>query len=287
MFTHKLSKLKTRLSGLILFSGGMLFGFICLLLSLSSGSQFTPMTAIIVPLFFCTFMENGYSLMKQTVYRTESWNETQAQDKFQSFGKGLNHFLLVKNFLGTILSLIFLSTIMVGISYFILKYEKDFSLNREFYIQIATYGVYIAILRRMMDPILNKLKKWGQILLPKYELDPTGINFIFTDKDLSHPDRKFTIHVSFDEIIEMRLLNFQEAKAYLRYEFAPNLKQQSSAPKEWYAFLKNNIRPKVYTKIQSGGSTILLRGENLFYLITVNSPDCTDILAAYENRTKL
>ena len=147
---------------------------------------------------------------------------------------------------------------------------------------MGTYIVYLLLLRRLLVPLGAKLRTALQNLLATYIVDSESVTFTLSISDFSHPERKYTIRVGFDEIAELKLLHYQEAKDYMRYEFSPDLKKLASAPKSWYAFMKDNVRPPVYTKITSGGAAVLVRGHGIFYLITVNKDDCSDLLTAFQ-----
>ncbi len=275
------------MGGILLILAGVLFAGMGLFLSLTEGSQFTPVTAIILPLFLCIFIEGGYSFSKKGIFRSEKWEQSASRDGIEKVGKGLNIFFLVKKLLKNITGFIVLLLLAAGAVYFFLNYDTEINFNREFYIQIATYLIYFIVLRRLLVPVMSKVRELGQKLLPSYEVDASGITFILTDKDLSHPDRKFTIRVDFHEIDELKLLSYQEAKSYMKYEFSPDMKKLSSGPKDYYLFLKENVRPRVYTKILSGGTAVLLRGKENFYLISVNKDDCQDIIESYKKSKML
>ena len=282
MSTHKAAKLNTRMSGLLLMFVGFLFAGVAMILSLSSGSQFTTTSAILLPLFLCIFIEAGFSLFRKEVYRSTEWEKSPEGDAVEMVGKGLNQAALAKASFKNLKGFILLPLFMAGFLYVFYKSGQEFSYKPEFAIQLGTYFAYLLLLRRLVLPIGDKLRKVFQNLLATYVVDTESVTFSLPITDLSHPDRKYTIRIGFNEITELKLFHYQEAKDYMRYEFSPDLKKLSSAPKDWYAFMKDNIRPHVYTKIQSGGAAVLVRGEDIFYLITVNKDDCSDLLQAFE-----
>lgn len=282
MSTYKAAKLGTRMGGLLLVLVGFLFACFSLYVSLTSGSKFTPTTAVLLPLFLCFFMEVGYSFLKKSIFRSEKWEQTTSSDTVEKVGKGLNIYFLIKDILKNIYGFIIILLITGGIIYLFVKANLALTLNREFYILLGTYLIYLLVLRRFLVPVMNKLKEFGKKFMTTYTVDASGVTFTLPDEDLSHPERKFIIHVNFHEIEEVKLLSYQEARSYMKYEFSPDLKKLSSAPKNWYLFLKENIRPPVYTRIVSGGAAVLLHGKENFYLITVNKDDPTDIVENYE-----
>lgn len=282
MTTYKTAKFETRMGGLFLLLLGFLFACLSLYMSLTSGSKFTPTTVVLLPLFLCLFMEAGYSFSKKNVFRSENWEQAPGGDTVQTVGNGLNIYFLIKELLKNIKGLIVILIIAGGAIYFFSKSNETLTLNREFYIQLGIYVIYLLVLRRLLVPIMSKMKELGQKFMTTYTVDANGVTFTLPDKDLSHPERKFTIHVNFHEVEELRLLSYQEARSYMKYEFSPDFKKLSSAPKNWYSFLKENLRPPVYTRIISGGAAVLLRGKENFYLITVNSDDPKDIVEAYQ-----
>lgn len=282
MSTHKAAKANTRISGFLLLFVGFLFAVFGLAVSLSSGSEFTTSSAVLLPLFLCIIMEAGLSLLRKNVYRSTEWGKAPGGDAVETIGKGLNRFFLAKSLFKNLMGFVVVTLILAGVAYVFLNSGQEFSFQPEFAIQLATYVAYLLLLRRLVLPVGAKLRKALQNLLATYELDTDSVTFTLPISDFSHPDRKYTIRVGFDEITELKLLNYQEAKDYLKYEFSPDLKKLSSAPKDWYAFMKDNVRPHVYTKIQSGGAAVLVRGDGIFYLITVNKDDCSDLIEAFK-----
>lgn len=270
--------------GFLLLFVGFLFAVFSLIVSLSSGSGLTTATAVALPLFLCIIMEAGFSLLQKQVYRTTKWGEAASADAVETVGKGFNQFFLAKSLFKNLIGLIVVILAVAGVIYVLLNSGQEFSFQTEFAIQVGTYLAYLLLLRRLALPVGAKLRKSLQNLLATYELSADSVTFTLPISDLSYPDRKYTIRVGFNEITELKLLNYQEAKDYMRYEFSPDLKKLSSAPKSWYAFMKDNVRPPVYTKIQSGGAAVLIRGDGIFYLITVNKDDCSDLLEASHKR---
>jgi len=286
MSTHKSAKLNTRISGVLIGLVGLLFASFGLVASLSSGSEFTTGTAIALPLFLCVFIELANSYVSKAVYRSTEWGKTPNGDAVEMVGKGLNQASLAKSFFNNFKGFVMIIVLAAGGIYVFLHSEQEFSFKPEFAIQLGTYFVYFLLLRRFVLPLGAKLRKGLQNLLASYTVDNESVTFTLPITDLSYPDRKYTIRVGFSEISELRLFHYQEAKDYMRYEFSPDLKKLSSAPKDWYAFMKDNVRPHVYTKIQSGGAAVLARGEGIFYLITVNKDDCSDLLQAFQEYKK-
>lgn len=282
MSSHKAAKLNTRTSGFLMFTAGLFFAVIGLVASLSSSSEFTTGAAIALPLFLCGFMEAANSLLRKDVYRSTEWGKASEGDAVQMVGTGLNQASLVKSFFNNLKGFLLIIFLSAGAIYVFSHSDQEFSFKPEFAIQLGTYFVYFLLLRRFVLPIGAWLRKALQNLLASYTVDANSVTFTLPITDLSYPDRKYTIRVGFDEITELKLLAYQEAKDYMRYEFSPDLKKLSSAPKDWYAFMKDNVRPHVYTKIQSGGAAVLVRGEGIFYLITVNKDDCSDLIEAFK-----
>lgn len=282
MSTYKATKLETKMRGLLLLLVGLFFACFSLYLSLTTGSQFTPVTAILVPLLLCLLMDAAYSFLKNDIFRSENWEHRSARETGEAAWKQLNIYFLIKEILHNIKGFIVILIMAGGAIYFFTRSHQTLNLNLEFYIQLSTYAIYLLILRRLLVPIMGHLKKFSQKFMTTYSVDENGVTFTLPDKDLSHPERKFTIHVDFREIEEAKLLSYQEAKSYMKYEFSSDPKKLSSAPKNWMLFLKENVRPSIYTRVVSGGASVLLQGKENFYLITVNNDDPRDILEYYE-----
>jgi hypothetical protein len=95
--------------------------------------------------------------------------------------------------------------------------------------------------------------------------------------------------VRFDELEEVRNLTYVEAVAYMEYTVGPNVELSLREKRELYEWRTGKIpRPTVYILNSTSGlgKKVLLRGPDLFYLISFHAEDVGDLLKAFQ-RSKL
>lgn len=105
--------------------------------------------------------------------------------------------------------------------------------------------------------------------------------------------RVYPVKIKFSEIQEIKELSFIEVQSYMNYKIGPDITLQSQSIMDMINFLKdpNNPenRPNTYTLVSesSGAKTLLIRGQNLFYLIAVGNEDIDEIVNQVQKRIKI
>ncbi len=150
---------------------------------------------------------------------------------------------------------------------------------------LGTYASYPFLLR----PVLRRLSaQLGGIstvskVLPFYSLIPGGLTIDFKVKQFGGRPRSWIAKMGFDELDEVRQFNsYFEATAFLEYSVGPDVKMQVRRSVDLYRWAKGEIsRPSVLVRIDSRRNPVLLNGKNIFYLISFQGNDVTDLVGAF------
>ncbi len=90
------------------------------------------------------------------------------------------------------------------------------------------------------------------------------------------------VKIGFDELDEIRAFSYVEAQSYVQYEIGLDFQLALKQGKDMYHYLNGELeRPSVYGHWGSLGTTLLLRGPNLCYLISVSNANMNELLAAF------
>lgn len=155
------------------------------------------------------------------------------------------------------------------------------------YLILMTF--YIFIRKRLaltMHPWLQKVIGFINSQLPSYQIKDNQIHLDLKIKNVHRPDSRSLVSIELGELEEIKILNYPEARALLNYKIGPDLILASESVKDLYKYLKNEIpKPRYYSKVSSTGSILLLKGPEIFYLLSVANQDHQDLLGAFK-RTK-
>ena len=97
------------------------------------------------------------------------------------------------------------------------------------------------------------------------------------------------VRLRFDELEEIRRFTFVEAQTFLKYTVGPNVELFARQTQDLYRYYRGEIpRPRVYTltAANSVGTNVLLRGGDLFYLLSFEADDVSDLIEAFETHKK-
>ena len=127
--------------------------------------------------------------------------------------------------------------------------------------------------------------------LPFYSLDPEGILVDFRVRTIGRtPEgapRKWLAKIGYDELDEVRVFNsFQEANMFME-GVGPDIRLAIRQTADLYRYARGEIpRPSFYGRFGSIGTTILLRGRNLFYIVSFENKDASDLVHAFKEFKK-
>lgn len=182
---------------------------------------------------------------------------------------------------------------LIGIFYLIIasKAGQTLTMCALSYSQLILVIFYIFIRKRLilaMHPILQKIIDFINSQLPSYEVKNDQIVIDLKIKNIHQPDSRSLILIKIDELDDIKVLNYPEAKTLLNYKIGPDVILASESVKDMYKYLKNEIpRPRYYSKISSTGSILLLKGPETFYLLSVSNQDHQALLKAFKQAKNL
>ena len=125
--------------------------------------------------------------------------------------------------------------------------------------------------------INNGLKK----TMPLFTFNETGLDLDL--KVIGLAPEKRIVHFNFDELDEIRVMDFFETQAYMK-ELGLNFEEAWKQAKSFYNIGKE--RPKTYIAQQSNCPNILLRGTDIHYLLGVSNENCQELIKAFDNFNK-
>lgn len=141
---------------------------------------------------------------------------------------------------------------------------------------------YLVIVRPLASFVVPKLKKIINKRIPSYTIEENNIVINLNVMQLFNSNKQYIIRISFDELDEVRILTWAEADTLSKYQLAPDLPLAIAATKELYQYFSGKIeRPDHFVQLSINGNSLLLRGPNMFYLITVANPDSTDLISKF------
>lgn len=184
----------------------------------------------------------------------------------------------------TVLFIIFLLLLITGSVYELSHLPKKLSVNIVIY--AFTIFAYILIRKKLVKGLVStsKLLRKGA---PTYKLTEDGITIklvaMWNKKQANPPP----VHIRFDEIEQLEVFSYVEAEAFLEYEVGPDLQLSVRQTKDFVRYVKGEIpRPSVYAFGSSGSGLdkrVLISGPELFYMITFENEDISDLLDAYSS----
>lgn len=269
--------------GILLFIGGLFFAFFILT------TMAFPSTAVIVSSNLIAWlfevgvpialMESGIYCVRQSMHIDTSKIESEKVGN-SFFAKIANIYATINRFSWIPTTIILFGIMVLFVVLFVTKNSlRTFNPRFEFYLFIFLYAVYIFLLRKHIILFLHKFSKYMNQSLPTFILENDGIKLDLKIIDLSNKDKKSIVKIFFAELKEIKELSFIEAQSLLQYQIGPDLSLKAASIKDQYEYLKGIIpKPRYYIYgPASGVKTLLLRGNNIFYLISVGNQD-TDIL---------
>ncbi len=158
------------------------------------------------------------------------------------------------------------------------------TVSNEFYLILGTITLYVLI-RIPLASLIKKKKVAGALGTgqPTYMLTDRGLTINLKMMNLKDPSKNM-VTLGFDEIDEIRTFTFLEAGAFLKYKVGPNLELTIRQIKDLQDYVRGKIpRPTVYTfgAGQSFGTNIFIQGPDLFYFLTFNTQDASDLINAF------
>jgi hypothetical protein len=183
----------------------------------------------------------------------------------------------------------FILLALIGfVSYFLIYMliHNPISFSKQFFILASVYGVYVVARKPLKSTLKKTIKPIGQKTLSKYALTDKGFIIDLNIKNMQEPLKKYLVSIGFDEISDLKTFSFIEAQTFLKYELGLNIELVAKQTKDLYEYIKGQIaRPSVYTitSVSSLGKTVFFKGPDLFYLLTFDAEDVSDLISAYNS----
>lgn len=180
------------------------------------------------------------------------------------------------------LGIIVILVLLAGEVYELSRFPRIFSLN---IIMFAAAFLVYAVMRKRLSSGGTSLSKKLLKGFPAYTLTGDGITIkLVTMWNKKRPDPP-PVHIRFDEIDQLEVFTYPEAEAFLKYKVGPDLDLVARQTKDFMRYVKGEIpRPSVYAFGGSGstsGRRVLIRGSGLFYMVTFDTYDISDLIDAY------
>jgi hypothetical protein len=157
-------------------------------------------------------------------------------------------------------------------------------------VKIICYVVTLVIFfltRKKIEGLSVSLNRKIERGLPTYTLTQDGVIIkLVTMWNKKHPD-PIPVHIRFDEIDDLQVLTYLEADSFLQYNIGPDLNLGLQQTKDLAKYVKGEIsRPGVYAfggAGSSGSNRVLIRGPQLFYMLTFDNDDGSNLVRAYRS----
>lgn len=277
------------ISGIALLSIGLFILFFLLSINLlqnfSIFLEHNIITWIFVTIIPLVFIEGGVFWIKQSIKISEENIEKSDPEMSGIIPKVASKIAIVDRYCAIVActTLIFF---IFYITYSIYFKDIDFTLapNNIFYAQIIFIALYFLIVRRIFINSGINLKKY----YPQYSVRSESVLLNLNIKNLSHPNMKYQVELNFNELDEIKELSYIEAQSLLNYRIGPNLTLKIAAVKDLYNYAKDKTQKMHYFVYFRGSNvkTLALKGKQIFYLISVNKTNCSDLILAFENYKK-
>ncbi|MFA5947136.1 MAG: hypothetical protein WC813_03880 [Patescibacteria group bacterium] len=199
------------------------------------------------------------------------------------------------NVIRFILGVAFYVAIVVAMGYFLMNDPRPLHITSIFLAQAATFLVYFLILRRFLWIILRKI---GPTLQPpsskfraRYTLTNQGILLDLGIVNLSDRDQPSVVELPFSDLQEIQVMTYGEVEQYMRFKaglsFTDRVRMQAQSVTDMMKYLKKEVaRPRYYLHGGTQGKTLVLKGNELLYVVSVANENCDDLLSAFAEYRK-
>jgi len=241
-------------------------------------------TCIFVALFLIVYIECALWWTRQSLRIEEAKLEYKDKSLWTQIAVFFQYAGIVQ---AVILSLVLLA-LAILFAYIIINLltTNPLSISSGFFVMAGIYAAYV-IARNLLLTMFKKsraARKLGTDL-PTYVLTNKDLTIDLKMKNLKDQSKNL-VKIGFDELDEIRTFSFVEAQTFLKYEIGPNLEIVIKQTRDLHDYVKGRIeRPSVYTftAIQSVGEIVLLKGPDLFYFLSFDSEDVSDLVTAFNS----
>lgn len=179
---------------------------------------------------------------------------------------------------------LFILLLFAGVVYELAHWPRALSLST--FLFASTILIYIVTRKQWAkrEASFSKTLRKG---MPTYTLTEDGVTIkLVTMWNKKQPDPP-PVHIRFDEIEQLEVFTYAEADAFLKYKVGPDLGLGARQTRDFMRYVKGEIlRPSVYAFGGAGSTThkrVLFRGPELFYMLTFDTDDMSDLIEAYHS----
>jgi len=161
----------------------------------------------------------------------------------------------------------------------------NFKPSSQLFITIGFFTIYILFLRKHVFKLIHKYYFSYNKSLPYYSLEKDGIIIDLVVKGrLPNKDDSIKVKILFNELTEIKELTIWEAGALMDYQIGPNVTLAYGMAKGLKDFLSNKIeRPPYFIWLGQSLNDLSLKGNNIFYVISVRNKDNLELFNAFNN----
>lgn len=268
------------LHGSVLFVGAGAFATLIAIAAVINPALTVP-TAAAAALFLCIFFDFGLFLIRQRKTQRTDW-----ESKASAFERVALTLSIVKSAFGLLVVLAF------GVlgAYAMLYTNPPMHVGWSLYVQFVAYSFYFVFIHRLIrkatGPVASILKPKDSPTIPRYRLNDNGLTLDLAITDLRDGNKRYTVDFTFNELDTVECMTYWEAKQYVAYHSGLKLKEKFSATfkeiKGEVEYLQGKIpRPTYYMRINGHLPVLILRGKDIFYVVSVTNRDNDKLLAAY------
>ncbi|MFZ5644710.1 MAG: hypothetical protein ACOY46_14060 [Bacillota bacterium] len=202
----------------------------------------------------------------------------------QTFWSRLGVFSSFYDIFNTGGGILFILLLFAGAAYELWHWPRALSLNTAWF--AATILIY-AVTRKKWIKKEASFSKWMRKGMPTYSLTEDGITIRLVTMWNKKRQEPPPVHIRFDEIDQLEVFTYSEADAYLKYKVGPDLELGVRQTRDFARYVQGKIpRPSVYAFGGAGSTTgkrVLIRGPELFYMVTFDTDDMSDLIEAYHS----
>lgn len=242
--------------------------------------------ALFIAIFTTIFVEGSLLyIRKYLTIDTDKILSVSIQNDF--FSRIAHKLAFAKRFWILPLLILFLS--LFAIFFFIQVFLKNsvlsFQPSSQLYLTIVFFIVYILFLRKHVFKLIHKYYFLYNKSLPYYSLEKDGIIIDLVVKGrLPNKDDSIKVKILFNELTEVKELTIWEAGALMDYQIGPNITLAYEMAKGLKDCLSNKIaRPPYFIWLGQSLNYLLLKGSNIFYVISVRNKDNLELFNAFNN----
>ena len=157
--------------------------------------------------------------------------------------------------------------------------SRPLAISSRFIFLVLLYSGYALVVRPLAIPRIRRLgTALERLSLHHYTLTPTGLVIDYRMTNPRDPEKKYRFTVSFDEVMDLRLLLPDEASAK-----AYDLHAGYEESKQLQMFITGEIsRPSLILQPSDEYLSLFLEGSGFTYIMAFDNDDPTEVIRAFQ-----